>query len=102
MATYDSVYEQLMAYIHPNMPVTKAQTKAFDSAVEAQLKYENAHEDEQQIPGGISGFSIGNYSVNYSGARVNQYTQFTLSPAAYAYLFNAGLLRHAMPVARRL
>lgn len=102
MSSIDDVTERLKAYIYPNTPATSAQESAFDDAVDAQKKFEDSMADEQQVPGGVSSFSVGNYSVSYRDVHTNQYTQMTLSPVAYAYLFNAGLIRHAMPVARRL
>ena len=98
----DHVRERLTAYIYPRAPSTSAQEEAFDMAVEAQLAYETENVNEETIPGNVSNFSIGNYSISFAEAKAAQYTQRTISPAAWAYLFNAGLLRYELPTARRI
>ena len=95
------IQERLRAYIPPNTVKTAEQKEAFDSAVDAQLAYEAAH-DLGEIPGNVRGFSIGGYSVTMDEGAGGAYTLATLSPVAWAILFNAGLLRHALPVAKRL
>ena len=102
-ADYESVEARLRAYIAPNAPQTRAENDAFEQAVEAQADYEDrAAESDAQVPMGVSGYSAGNFSVNYGHARSGEFDQFSISPYARAILQNAGLLRHAMPVARRL
>ena len=96
----ERVAERLRAYIHPNVAETDAQEAAFDAAVDAQLTHEQAW-NVGEIPEGVKSFSVGNYSVTLdesadTGARGG------ICPAARAILFNAGLLRRAMPVAKRL
>lgn len=98
----DYVRERLTAYIYPRSPTTYAQEMAFDNAVEAQVAYETESMDGEAIPGNVESFSIGNYSVNLAEAGSAQYTRRTISPAAYAFLFNAGLICHDLPTARRL
>lgn len=101
-ADYESVEARLRAYIAPNAPQTRAENDAFEQAVEAQVEYESAAEGDAQVPMGVSGYSAGNFSVNYGHARSGEFDQFSISPYARAILQNAGLLRHSMPVARRL
>ena len=97
----ERIEERLKAYIHPNAVDTAEQEEAFELAVDAQLEYENAH-GAGEIPGNVQGYSIGGYSVTLAEPVGGAATRATLCPAAWAILFNAGLLRHAMPVARRL
>lgn len=100
-ADYESVEARLKAYIAPNAPQTSEQNDAFEQAVEAQAEYESAAGGG--IPEGVQAFSIGDFSATMAGASGGSgYTRATLSPHAWAILFNAGLIRHAMPVARRL
>lgn len=98
----EHVRERLTAYIYPRQPTTDEQEAAFLKAVQAQVDYESAFDGEDALPPGVSSFSIGNYSVTAETAQSADYTQQTICPAAYAYLFNAGLIRHTLPVARRL
>lgn len=98
----DYVRERLTAYIYPRKPTTAEQSEAFDNAVTAQVEYETANDSANEILGDVTSFSIGNYSESRSGARGADYTLTTICPAAWAYLFNAGLIKHSLPVARRL
>ena len=95
------ITERLKAYIHPNIVKTKEQEKAFKNAVDAQTAYEDA-QDIAEIPGNTQSYSIGNYSVTLAEPTGGAYTQVTICPAAWAILYNAGLLRRTLPVARRL
>lgn len=95
------VEERLKAYIHPNAAATEEQREAFTRAVDAQLEYEAA-QGGGEIPGNVGSFSIGNYSVTLAEPTGGADTRATLCPAAWAILFNAGLLRSVMPVAKRL
>lgn len=99
----DYVRERLTAYIYPRAPSTYAQETAFDNAVEAQMEYEEAHPQEA-VPEGIASMSNDGMTVSYaeSGSRSALYTQASISPAAYAFLLNAGLIGGAIPRARRL
>lgn len=102
-ADYENVEARLKAYIAPNAPQTAAENYAFEQAVEAQMEYEErSAEGDAQIPMGVAGYTAGNFSVNYARARSGEFDQFSISPYARAILQTAGLLRHAMPVARRL
>lgn len=103
MANYDYIYERLTAYIAPRTPTTKAQETAFEEAVEAQMAYEDERPKEA-APDGVASISNDGVSVSFSdgGSRNALYTQSSLSPVAYAYLFNAGLIPGAIPRARRL
>lgn len=99
----DHVRERLAAYIYPRAPSTRAQEEAFDAAVDAQMQYELANPQEV-IPEGVASMSNDGMSINYadSGSRNALYTQASISPVAYAYLLNAGLIGGAIPRARRL
>ena len=99
----DYVRERLSAYIYPRAPSTPAPEEAFDEAVDAQMQYEIANPQEV-IPEGIASMSNDGMSINYadSGSRNALYTQASISPVAYAYLLNAGLIGGAIPRARRL
>lgn len=99
----DSVRERLKAYIYPNVVVSGSdQEAAFEDAVAAQVAFEQRSASEDVPFGDVQSYSIGNYSVTYRSAPTGEYTRATLSPATWAILFNAGLLVHALPVARRL
>ena len=99
----DSVRARLTAYIAPNTACTAAQKQAFEDAVEAQEDYENEIM-AAGIPEGVASFSIGDFSAEMkSGSASYGYTKETLSPYAWALLFNAGLLRRgSLPIVRRL
>ncbi len=99
----DHVRERLSAYIYPRAPSTRAQAEAFDEAVDAQMQYELANPQEV-IPEGVASMSNDGMSVSYmeAGSRNALYTQASISPVAYAYLLNAGLIGGAIPRARRL
>ena len=99
---YDSVQARLTAYIAPNTPRTSAQKEAFELAVEAQVEYEKA-EQSSGLPAGIDAFKLGDFSAEMKTASASAvYSRDTLSPYAWALLYNAGLLRRgAIPVARR-
>lgn len=103
MANYDYVSERLTAYISPRKPTTQAQQTAFEDAVEAQMAYEDEHALEV-APDGVTSVSNDGVSISYadSGSRNALYTQSSISPVAYAYLLNAGLIPGSIPRARRL
>lgn len=101
MNAREHIEERLKAYIHPNTAQTAEQETAFDEAVTAQLAYE-ASQDAAELPGNIQSLSIGSYSVTVAEPAGGAYTQATICPAAWATLFNAGLLKRAMPTAKRL
>ena len=101
MDTRALIEARLRAYIHPNIPESEAQQDAFRRAVDAQAEFE-AGSQSDPVPGNVKGFSIGNYSVNFENSSGGAYSAATLCPAAYAILFNAGLLSREWPVARRI
>lgn len=95
--------ERLRAYIYPNIVETPEQETAFDAAVDAQKAHEALQAQALDgVPANVQSFSIGSYSVSKAEADVATYTQATICPAAWALLFNAGLLRRSLPTARRL
>ena len=95
------VEERLRAFIYPNVPITKAQKDAFDLAVETQIEYEE-NSGGENIPENVQSFSIGDYSVALREGATPGYARSDLAPGVWALLFNAKLLKHSMPVARRL
>ena len=99
----DYVRERLTAYIYPRAPSNDAQNEAFENAVNAQVEYESENETIA-APSGVEAISNDGVSVSFEASRVTggAYSIHTIAPAAYAYLYNAGLIRHALPVARRL
>ena len=97
----ERIEERLRAYIYPNIARTREQQEAFNNAVDAQLDYESA-QGMGDVPGGVQSFSVGNYSVTFADASGGVDASGNLCPAAWAFLHNAGLLKHAMPVAKRL
>ena len=101
MGERERMEERLRAYIYPNVASSKAQIEAFDEAVDAQLTYES-EQGGGEIPGNARSYSIGNYSVTLAEAALGADTRATVCPAAWAILFNAGLLRRTLPVAKRL
>ncbi len=99
----ERVEERLKAYIHPNLAETLEQQAAFDDAVDAQVEFEATQAKALgDVPGNVQSFSVGNYSVTKAEAEGASYTRATICPAAWAILFNAGLLRRSLPIARRL
>lgn len=96
----EAIRERLAAYIYPNKARTSAQQQAFESAVEAQLEYEESNPAED-LPPNVQSVSVGKYSVTAKAGQ-SEYTRSSICPAAWAFLFNAGLLKRALPVARRL
>ena len=101
MNAREHIEERLKAYIHPNAAQTAEQREAFDRAVAAQLAHEAA-QDVGELPGNVQSLTIGSYSVTMSEPTGGAYTRATICPAAWAILFNAGLLQRALPVAKRL
>ena len=99
----EHVRERLTAYIYPRRPVTDEQEVAFENAVLAQVEYEERNE-ALSMPGGVASASNDGVSITFRSDRSEtaEYTVSSICPAAYAYLFNAGLIRHTLPVARRL
>ena len=97
----DSVEERLRAYMWPNRAQTEEEEEALERAIDAQLAYESGG-DLANLPAGTAAFSIGNYSVTLREAAGAALTQNNICPAAWAILYNAGLLRRRWPVAKRL
>ena len=99
----DYVRERLKAYIYPNSPKTRDQVEAFENAVEVQLKYEREYAS-YAAPDGVAAYSNDGMSVTFDTARGFNGANPArgLCPDAYAYLYNAGLIGRALPIARRL
>lgn len=83
--------DRMLAYIVPNSPVTDAQKTAFANAVFAQLIYENSG-SQSSIPPSATQFKIGDFSMKLDGTYSGTLSRRTISPAAYSYLLNTGLL----------
>jgi hypothetical protein len=99
----DYVRERLTAYISPRAPTTQAEQDAFENAVVAQTDYETAN-SAIGAASGVASISNDGVSVSFDTSRSSggSYSMQTISPAAYAYLYNAGLIRYSLPTARRL
>lgn len=99
----DYVRERLTAYIYPNSPKTPSQMEAFENAVEAQMKHEREYAS-YAAPDGVAAYSNDGMSVTFDTSRGFNGANPArgLCPDAYAYLFNAGLIGRALPMARRL
>ena len=96
-ALVEEVRARLLALIAPNRPDDAPE--AFEAAVLAQAGYEADHGDALDAARrGVRSFSVGGYSESYGDGAARD----GLSPHARALLFNAGLLRRSLPVARRL
>ena len=100
MTHEQGVRERLKAYIYPRSPTTEDEAAALEEAVLAQIAFE---EDSGMVeaPGGVSSYTLGDLTVQLS-ERWPAYTRETISPTAWAILRNAGLVRHALPTARRV
>ena len=97
----DYIEERLRAYILPRKPETSAQEEAFENAVAAQAAYEEISGIDN-IPAGVT--QIRNDGVQMTlaaGANAGAYTRDSISPAAWAYLRNAGLIAYALPTAKK-
>ena len=103
MSGIDDVTERLKAYIYPNSPKTPDQGEAFENAVEVQLKYEREYAS-YAAPDWVAAYSNDGMSVTFDTARGFNGANPArgLCPDAYAYLYNAGLIGRALPIARRL
>ena len=95
-----AVEERLRAYMHPNRAQTPEQQAALERAVDAQLAFER--DGGAGLPPGVAAMTVGNYSVRLAEPGGAAPSQSNLCPAAWAILFNAGLLKRALPVAQRL
>lgn len=96
-----AIEAKLLAYMHPNVPEGSDQRAAFDRAVDEQLAFE-ARGARGELPDGVDELTIGSYTIRrgeWSGADA---TPSGICRAALAILFNAGLLRRALPQARKL
>lgn len=100
MTDREQVEARLLAYIRPNEVSTAEERAAFDAAAEAQLAWERRGGEE--LPPGVESLTIGSYSVKRSGDGSAVCSLSSLSPAAWAILTNAGLLRRTLPQAKRI
>ena len=99
MTKIDGVTERLKAYIFPNVPITSQQLQAFSEAAELQAAYETAQ--GETLPANVKSFKLGEYALTLSGGGA-AYNAASLCPETLALLFNAGLLKHGLPVAKRI
>ena len=99
MVSIADVSQRLTAYIYPNVPETLEQVQAFSQAVTLQSAYETAQGD--MMPANVKSFKLGEYALTLTGGGA-AYTAASLCPGAWAVLFNAGLLKRGLPMARRV
>lgn len=102
--TYDPPTEQelqqmdvrMRAYIFPNIPRTQEEQAAFQQALLFQIAHEKTLAEKMSgmdMPAGTSGFSIGDFSMNFEqGAFDGRLSQKTICPSARSALLIAGLL----------
>lgn len=86
--------ERIRLFIFPNEVETTEQQTAFDKAVAWQIVHEKSAEMETDIPSGVKGFRIGDFSMDFGGDGYNGsgLTRKTICPAAYSVLLRNGLL----------
>ena len=97
----DGVRQRLLAYILPCVPKTAEQNTAMDNAVEAQVAYETAS-GLYGLPGNVKSISNDGVSMNFESVATDPtYTRDTISPVAWSYLRNAGLIVYSLPTARK-
>lgn len=87
--------ERIRLFMFPNEVETEEQQEAFNQAVNWQIVHEKSAETEAgNIPDGVSGFRIGDFSMNFAGDGYNGsgLTKKTMCPAAYSVLLRNGLL----------
>ena len=84
------------------MPETEAQIRALADAVEAQADYESAS-GIAELPGNVASVTNDGVSMTFVQGRAggSGYTRETISPAAWAFLRNAGLIAYALPTAKK-
>ena len=98
----DYIEQRLRAYILPRRPETSSQIEALENAIQAQAEYEGAA-GLDALPGNVASVSNDGVSVTFRAydAGGSGYTCETISPAAWAYLRNAGLIAYDLPTAKR-
>ena len=89
---------RVLAFIFPNSPRTDIETQieAFCNAVYEQMlfEYKTLKALSTELPNGVTGFKIGNFSMTFSDY-ANPFAKLTsrsISSAAYGYLLREGLL----------
>ena len=93
--TVQLVREKMYAFIFPNVPANEAETEVFEQAVQYQYFHDMtiAQKSSDQIPEGVSSFSIGNFSMSFEKDWLEKrLTQKTICPSAYGLLLRNGLL----------
>jgi len=87
---------RMLAFVAPRVPAGKDEMRALRTAVDAQWHFEREVEaafSGQTPPPGVVGVTIGGFALKLNDdARAGRLTRETMCPAAYATLFNAGLL----------
>lgn len=91
--------ERMRLFIFPNEAKTAEETEAFSKAVAWQIAHEKSRQEEQSaIPEGVSGFRIGDFSMEFEeGVNGSGLTRKTICEAAYSALLRAGLLYRGLP-----
>lgn len=93
----EAMIPRIRAFIFPSIPRTDEERSAFDRAVYFQINHEKSQvalTNGQQLPEGVSSFSIGDFSMSF-GSGASDYgvlTRRTICPTAYGLLLEAGLL----------
>ena len=98
----DMMSDRMYAFIFPNEPRTDVEREAFDKAIKYQIAHEKTLASEfaelgvlQALPDGVSSFSIGTFSMGFSGDGLKKSVTLdknTICPYAYGVLLRAGLL----------
>ena len=92
----DGVEARLLAYIAPRIVDCEYEAEAFEKAVYEQYDYEQADAARTILsaPPGVSGFTVGKFSMQLSGSGAAGRAPLPagIASTAYALLFNAGLL----------
>ncbi len=96
----DGVEARLAAYIAPRIIDDEHEAEALEKAVYEQYDYEqtDAARAILSAPPGASGFTVGKFSMQLSGAARRGPFPAGISPNAYALLFNVGLLFRGVTV----
>lgn len=93
----ERMQERMKLFIFPNEvdEDDEEQVEAFSKAVAWQIVHEKSAEEEAgEIPDGVTGFRIGDFSMDFGGEGYNGsgLTRKTICPAAYSVLLRSGLL----------
>lgn len=90
----DGVEARLLAYIVPRVVDTQDEAEALEHATYEQYDHEQTEAAQAILsaPPSVSGFTVGNFSMQLSGVLRHAPLPVGVANNAYALLFNAGLL----------